>query len=797
MLAIVLIPSAALLIIGGGAAGYLVHEGSVTQDWAELTGRSSSIDITNNFVEQFGQERNLSLRVLGGDSSATDQLKKQRGLSDQSLYALFQIGQSGIASNAQAAEATKKANDILEALVKKMPQIRQGVDARQMNPKDVYDYYNSVIDILSLALQGVAATSPDPTAALDASAAADLFGSAESLSRSNALAVGALGQNGNGPGLTNETFQEFAHQVGHYHGMLDMLQMKLTPDEMMQYGQLVKSKPWQQLTSMENAIIARGPGKPAFDAAPLPVPIADWQNAVTQVHAQLLNLYAEHHTHGSNAAYDTGHRNYINSLLGGGAILLVTLIAMFVAIRLSNRLVNRLKRLRVDTLDLADTRLPDIVSRLRRGEQIDVEQEVPPLQYGTDEIGQVAEAFNKAQRTAVAAAAQEAEIQNGVRSVFLNIAHRSQVVVHRQLDVLDKAEREQENPEHLEQLFQLDHLATRARRNAENLLILGGDQPGRQWRNPVPIGEIVRSAVGETEHYKRVTTGRLPDVRMAGSVVADLIHLLAELVDNATSFSPPDSRVEVSGNIVGKGVVIEVEDQGIGLATPQLERINAFLRNPPDFGVMALSEDARLGLFVVSQLAIRHGISVKLIESLYGGVRAIVLVPSASIADDDVNHPRSVPKQVGPAVPEPDHPRRLFTSPNGTTSQDPMVQDDPEMTGRLEGALMTDGEAQQAGHAGQAEPDGRVRRTPSAGRNGDGHTRPGGHQNDGKPALPRRRRQSNLAPQLADEFTAPVADVANMDDTDVVRSAERARNRMLAFQRGTRNGRAGHDPNNW
>jgi hypothetical protein len=285
---------------------------------------------------------------------------------------------------------------------------------------------------------------------------------------------------------------------------------------------------------------------------------------------------------------------------------------------------------------------------------------------------------------------------------------------------------------------------------------------------------------------------------MAGSVVADLIHLLAELVDNATSFSPPDSRVEVSGNIVGKGVVIEVEDQGIGLATPQLERINAFLRNPPDFGVMALSEDARLGLFVVSQLAIRHGISVKLVESLYGGVRAIVLVPSASIADDDVHHPRSAPKQVGPAVPEPDHPRRLFTSPNGTSSQDPMVQDDPEMTGRLEGALMTDGEAQQqTGPAGQAGQDGWVRRTPAAGRNGDGHTRPGGHQNDGKPALPRRRRQSNLAPQLADEFTEPVADVANMDDTDVVRSAERARNRMLAFQRGTRNGRAGHDPNNW
>ena len=376
--------------------------------------------------------------------------------------------------------------------------------------------------------------------------------------------------------------------------------------------------------------------------------------------------------------------------------------------------------------------------------------------------------------------------------------------MHRQLDVLDKAEREEENPEHLEQLFQLDHLATRARRNAENLLILGGDQAGRQWRNPVPLVEIVRSAVGETEHYKRVTTGKLPDIRMAGSVVADLIHLLAELVDNATSFSPPDSRVEVAGNIVGKGIVVEVEDQGIGLAPEQLDRINAFLRNPPDFGVMALSEDARLGLFVVSQLAIRHGITVKLIESLYGGVKAIVLVPAASIADErDLEMPQgAAPKQVGPAV-QP----RLAASANGVPARDPMVQDDPDMTGRLEGSIVMNADTPQPGH------DSRVRRAPTAppSGNGDGHARPGAHSahngdkgrgDSSRPALPRRRRQSNLAPQLADDLTEPPAaatatETMHMEDTDVVRSAERARNRMLAFQRGTRNGRAGHDPNNW
>ncbi|MGY2063735.1 sensor histidine kinase, partial [Nocardia gipuzkoensis] len=170
----------------------------------------------------------------------------------------------------------------------------------------------------------------------------------------------------------------------------------------------------------------------------------------------------------------------------------------------------------------------------------------------------VAKAFNQAHTAAVAAAVTEARTREGVRSVFLNIAHRSQMVVHRQLEILDEAEQKQEDPALLETFFKLDHLATRERRNAENLIILGGGQPGRQWRRPVPLVELVRSSVGETLDYARVRTARMPQVFVVGSVVADLIHLLAELVDNATTFSPPQSRVEVTGNIVGKGVVVEI-----------------------------------------------------------------------------------------------------------------------------------------------------------------------------------------------------------------------------------------------
>jgi signal transduction histidine kinase len=236
-------------------------------------------------------------------------------------------------------------------------------------------------------------------------------------------------------------------------------------------------------------------------------------------------------------------------------------------------------------------------------------------------------------RLTEARAAQQAAALEDINAVFLNIAHRSQAIVHRQLQVLDKAERAEEDPDQLGLLFQLDHLTTRERRNAENLIILGGGQPGRQWRNPVPLLELVRSAASETEQYTRVALGRMPKMMVAGRAVGDLIHLIAELLDNATSFSPPDARIDVRGNRVGKGVVLEIEDQGLGIEPERMAQLNEMLRSDSNIGPSAKSQDWRLGLFVVSRLARRHGINVTLVESAYGGVRAIALVPMTLLTD--------------------------------------------------------------------------------------------------------------------------------------------------------------------
>ena len=203
----------------------------------------------------------------------------------------------------------------------------------------------------------------------------------------------------------------------------------------------------------------------------------------------------------------------------------------------------------------------------------------------------MAAALELAQQTAIDAAAAEAAARAGFGAVFLNIARRSQGIVHRQLRTIDEAERAESDPDQLARLFRLDHLATRERRNTENLLILGGGQAGRQWREPVSLVDVVRSAVSEAVQYDRVTIGRMPPLSIIGGGVAHLVHLVAELLDNAISFSPPEAHIEVRANLVGRGLVIDIEDEGLGVEPEQRDQLNAMLAEPADFEVLNLSED--------------------------------------------------------------------------------------------------------------------------------------------------------------------------------------------------------------
>jgi hypothetical protein len=358
----------------------------------------------------------------------------------------------------------------------------------------------------------------------------------------------------------------------------------------------------------------------------------------------------------------------------------------------------------------------------------------------------------------------EAKTREGTSKVFLNIAHRSQVLVHRQLKALDEAERKQEDPDQLDLLFKLDHLSTRARRNAENLIILGGERPGRQWRNPVALADLIRGATGETEDYTRVKVGKMPELAVNGPAVGDLIHLLAELLDNATSFSPPTSRVEIWAEVVGRGVVIEVEDQGVGIEQEQADELNATLKNPPDFSVMALSVEPRLGLFVVAQLAARHGITVTLRESAYGGTRAIVLVRSELLSP--VPQPEE-PLEILPAVPVP--------AQQGVSTRHPSLPLPLPQPSMEDATQHIDVLADAATQVDLFRPQHRPSRPQLS--------QSSGPLSADRPQLPRRRRQQNLAPQLQANESL-VEDVA-----DPVDDPHQARSRLAAFQQGTRRAR--------
>jgi signal transduction histidine kinase len=313
-------------------------------------------------------------------------------------------------------------------------------------------------------------------------------------------------------------------------------------------------------------------------------------------------------------------------ILIGGAGLAAVIISALLLIQFGRRMTRELTSFLTAVRALADERLPLVVRRLRHGERVDITAEAPPLalRASTREVTEIAEAFSVVQRTAVEAAVGEAELRAAASVVFRSLARRSQSLLQRQLGMLDSMERGTNDPDALEQLFRLDHLTTRMRRHAEGLIVLSGAPSGRRWRDPVPVVEVLRGAIGEIEDYTRVDLTASAGGVVAGGAVADVTHLLAELIENAANYSPPGTRVTVTAGATASGLAIEVEDRGLGIPPQTLAALNDRLANPPEFD---LADTDQLGLFVVSRLAARQEIRVSLRGSPFGGTSAIVLLP--------------------------------------------------------------------------------------------------------------------------------------------------------------------------
>ncbi|MDF3302555.1 sensor histidine kinase [Streptomyces tropicalis] len=313
-----------------------------------------------------------------------------------------------------------------------------------------------------------------------------------------------------------------------------------------------------------------------------------------------------------------------------GAVVLVALLAAFVLAGLVARQMSRsMRQLRNAAFGIAEQRLPMLVDQLSRTDPGRVDTRVAPIPIAsTDEIGEVARAFDQVHREAVRLAAEQALLRGNINAIFTNLSRRNQSLIEGQLTLITDLENNEADPDQLENLFRLDHLATRMRRNGENLLVLAGEEPGRRWDQPVPLVDVLRAASSEVEQYERIELSGVPEAEIHGRAVTDLVHLLAELLENATTFSSPQTKVRVTATRLPDGrVMIEIHDKGIGLTAEDFADINHKLANPPTVDV-AISQ--RMGLFVVGRLADRHGIRVQLRPSgEQAGTTSLVMLPDA------------------------------------------------------------------------------------------------------------------------------------------------------------------------
>ncbi|MFE9255873.1 nitrate- and nitrite sensing domain-containing protein [Streptomyces sp. NPDC006879] len=315
-----------------------------------------------------------------------------------------------------------------------------------------------------------------------------------------------------------------------------------------------------------------------------------------------------------------------DALINGALILLVLGVSLVGAFVVARSMIRSLRRLQDTATRVAQDRLPELVKALSEADPQDVDTSVESVGINTrDEIGKVAAAFDDVHREAVRLAAEQALLRGNVNAMFTNLSRRSQGLIQRQLSLISELESREADPDQLSSLFKLDHLATRMRRNGENLLVLAGEEPGRRWTRPVPLVDVLRAAASEVEQYERIELASVPATEVAGRVVNDLVHLLAELLENATSFSSPQTKVRVTGHALPDGrVLVEIHDTGIGLSPEDLAAINERLASPPTVDV---SVSRRMGLFVVGRLSLRHGIRIQLRPSDSGGTTALVMLP--------------------------------------------------------------------------------------------------------------------------------------------------------------------------
>ncbi len=791
------------------------------------------------FMAQVTTERTLAILYMSAPTGANlARLELQETKTNTVITNLHgTLTSSTTTANASPAEKLTIATLLRDAAT--LPSLRAQIAAQIIPSSRAFTAYNALVQDANRVLSSAIRQQNDATVVSQALAFVRMGQSGDLLAQENTLLTAGLSSGH----FTPASLQQFTQLVGARRAFYSLTLPDLDPRYRAYYLRGVSPGALASLTSLENTVMNTRPG-----TLPQVSPIA-WQQAVGSVGTGLSTAGMQAGDALTSQANDQSSATYLRLILLGGLGLLAIVISIALSVWIGRRLVRELSDLRQSALELANERLPNVVTRLAAGEQVDVAEQsaLPAVAATSDEVGQVREAFGTVQRTAVEAAVGQAQLRQGISHIFRNLARRSQSLLHRQLTLLDAMERRARDPQELDDLFRVDHLATRMRRHSESLIILSGEAPARGWRHPVPLVDVLRAAVAEVEDYTRIKVTATTQASLAGPAVGDVIHMIAELAENATIYSPPQTPVSITGSVVGQGFAVEIEDRGLGMTNAQRDEINAQLDNPPAFD---LSGSDQLGLFVAGQLAKRQNIRISLRSSPYGGTTAIVLIPrslvvpegpaadASSLPAGSASQQRarhaigsgldltgagsgqpsplgfgdgpSYPLDSGPLGPGEIQPTPPAPSvPIGASALSEEWGPALDWPGTSPASSRESTDYPPPGHPDQVTVGGPAEFSSvrSGGGNGPGSVIPGtadpaGGSSPDEAGLPRRIRQASLAPQLRNgpSRAAPSADLGILPDplppeqSPPERSPEETRVTMSAIQRGWERGRSVFDP---
>ncbi|MFI6351130.1 nitrate- and nitrite sensing domain-containing protein [Streptomyces sp. NPDC050743] len=737
-------------------------------------------------IGQIQIERRMSAAYLGArlDTATAGRLLEQQRRTDRAVDAMRQAIRGGDRDRLTARQ--RQALDTVDAATGKLDGLRSRVLSRHITWDRAVAEYSALVEP-GFDVQSTLTALQAGQLAREAQVVIELVRVREFVSREDALVAGARAAGT----LTDQQYDTLTATIEDRRVFQRTYVPDLPADSRALFEDFQRGDLYGSLVRGEDALLRAGAA-----GAGEAVAADTWRSTTDRAVKRYMQLCTRSAENSAARGRAFAYRELTKSAVVGVVGLAAVGLSLWFAVRGARRISRRLETLRDAADVLTQRQLPDVMRRLSAGEEVDAAAEAPPLaadEVRDDEIGQVGRSFNTARLAAVDAAVRQAGLRRGLFAVLLNIARRNQALVHRQLKLVDTLERRTDDPDVLRELFRIDHLTTRMRRHAESLIILSGAAPGRRWRRPVPIANVVASAVGEIEDYARVVVPPMPDVGVAADAVADVVHLIAELLENATVFSPPHTQVTLRTGRVGSGFVLEIDDRGLGLDADARSRAHATLTDPDAFDP---TRHDRLGLYVVGRLAARHGIEVSLGDSPYGGTTAVVLLPEGVLAEvepaapGDARHGDTRPGAGASVGRTPAHGRadglatvrELPARGRPEASADAAEPPSGKRAGSVPGAdvLPT---RRRPGVRSSGEPGSAVAPEPSAGRERELAHTPAPDQE--APALPTRVRQASLARELREDPPAP--DTAPGREVD----AEEMRAIFGAFQRGLDRGRKG------